>query len=334
MTNPVLVEATRGSIAECLYRGAFAIVDGDGRIVRSEGDVERLVFPRSAIKVFQAIPLVETGAADRFGLSDAELSLACASHSGEPGHVVRAEGMLAKTGLDASRLECGCHWPLDFPVAIDLAKTGENPTPLHNNCSGKHAGFLCTATHLGEDPKGYVGAEHPVQRRGRQVIEDLTGAELGADVCGTDGCSIPTYAAPLCSFAHGFAKLVSGKGVDAGRARAGQRLIDACMAHPWEMSGTKRACLRLMKAAPGRVLAKTGADGVYCGAIPELGLGFALKIDDGATRAAESLAAAVIAEAFRAEDAALAQTYDALGRTVLKNWEKIEVGEVRPVLGR
>ncbi|EAU42212.1 hypothetical protein FP2506_05221 [Fulvimarina pelagi HTCC2506] len=334
MTNPVLVEATRGNFAECLYRGAFAIVDANGRVVSNQGDIERPIFPRSAIKVFQSIPLVETGAADQFGLSDADLSLACASHSGESGHAVRAEAMLASAGLDDSHLECGCHWPLDFPVAIDLAKTGKNPTPLHNNCSGKHAGFLCTAVHEKDVLKGYVGSDHPVQVRARQVIEDLTATQLGADVCGTDGCSIPTYAAPLRAFAYGFAKLVTGKDVDADRARAGQRLIAACMAHPWEMSGTKRACLRLMEAAPGRVFAKTGADGVYCGVIPELGLGFALKIDDGATRAAEALAAAVIARALRESDPAIAETYDRLSTTVLKNWEKVETGIVRPLLSQ
>ncbi|RFC66325.1 asparaginase [Fulvimarina endophytica] len=332
MTNPILIEATRGGIAECLYRGAFAVVDGHGSLVSGAGDIERSIFPRSAIKVFQGLPLIETGAADRYGLSDAELSLACSSHSGEPGHATLAEGMLARLGLSGSALECGCHWPFDLPVAIDLAKTGENPTQLHNNCSGKHAGFLCTALHEGEDTRGYVSGDHPVQVRARQAIEDLTETRLGADVCGTDGCSIPTYAAPLRRFAHGFAKLVTGEGVDAGRAKAGSRLIAACMEHRWEMSGTKRACLRLMEAAPGRVFAKTGADGVYCGAIPELGLGFALKIDDGATRAAEALAAAVIAHALRSTQPDLAAIYDELAVTTLRNWKGAEVGTVRPVL--
>ncbi|MDY8110551.1 asparaginase [Fulvimarina sp. 2208YS6-2-32] len=331
MTNPVLVESTRGSLAECLYRGAYAVVDGDGAIVASAGNIERPMFPRSAIKVFQAIPLIETGAADRFGLSDADLSLACASHSGETGHVARAQAMLARAGLDAAQLECGCHWPFDVPVALALARTGDTPGQLHNNCSGKHAGFLCTAVHENETLDRYVAADHPVQARARQVIEDLTGTDLGADACGTDGCSIPTYAAPLRAFAMGFAKLVSGKAVAEDRARAGRRLIEACMAHPWEMSGTNRACLALMQAAPGRVFAKTGADGVYCGAIPELEFGFALKIDDGATRAAESLAAAIIGQAFASSDPDIARSYDALARTDLKNWEGLTVGEVRPV---
>ncbi|MEF2547709.1 asparaginase [Aurantimonas sp. E1-2-R+4] len=332
MENPVLVEVTRGDLVESVHRGAFALVDGAGAVIASAGDIARPVFPRSAIKVFQAIPLIESGAADAFGFGDRELSFACASHSGEEGHVTLAAAMLAKGGLDGGALECGCHWPFDLPVALDLARRGGEPTVLHNNCSGKHAGFLCTAVHQGEDPRGYVRADHPVQQRAKAAIEDLTGTELGDDVCGTDGCSIPTYAAPLKSFAHGFAKLVSGEGIAPERAAAGRRLIEACMAAPWEMSGTGRACEKLMQAAPGQVFAKTGAEGVFCGALPDLGLGFALKIDDGGTRASEALVAAVIGKALRRDDAALAGRFDTLASKTLRNWEKITVGAVRAVL--
>ncbi|MCD1642799.1 asparaginase [Aurantimonas coralicida] len=332
MANPVLVEVTRGGIVESFHRGGFALVDGSGEMIDHRGDILRPVFPRSAIKVFQGIPLIETGAADAYGFGDRELALACASHSGEDGHARLAAEMLAKAGLDGTVLECGCHWPFDASVSRDLARRGEKPTALHNNCSGKHAGFLCTAVHQGEETRGYVGLGHPVQQRAKAVIEDLTGFDLNSDVCGTDGCSIPTFAAPLKSFAHGFAKLVSGHGIAPERAAAGRRLIGACMAHPWEMSGTGRACEALMQAAPGKVFAKTGAEGVFCGALPELGLGFALKIDDGATRASEVLAAAVIAAALRSHDADLAARFDALSETTLRNWEKTEVGGVRATL--
>lgn len=330
MENPVLVEVTRGPLVESRHRGAFAVVDAAGAIVASAGDIERPVYPRSAIKVFQALPLVESGAADAFGFGDAELSLACASHSGEPGHAALAASMLERAGLGPVCLECGAHWPFDPAVARDMARAGAEPTPLHNNCSGKHAGFLCTAAHLGEDVAGYVRAEHAVQRRVTAAIADVTGAALSPDVCGTDGCSIPTYAAPLASFARGFARLAAGAGVPAERARAGRRLIEACMARPWEMSGTGRVCRSLMEAAPGRIFAKTGAEGVFCGALPERGLGFALKIDDGATRAAECLVAALLAELVRAPEPDLAARLDALAAPVLRNWEGVEVGGLRP----
>jgi L-asparaginase II len=294
------------------------------------GDVETPVFPRSAVKVFQGIPLIETGAADAFGLTASELSLAVASHSGEPGHVELASRMLGRAGLTGDALECGCHWPFDQPVALDLARSGAVPTALHNNCSGKHAGFLCTAVHCGETVEGYVGAEHPVQARARAVIEDLTETRLAPDAGGIDGCSIPTYAAPLRGFAMGFAKLVTGQRVGAGRAEAGRRLIEAAMAEPWYMAGTGRACVALMEAAPGRVFAKTGAEGVFCGAIPELGLGFALKIDDGTTRAAETAVAATIATLFRRNGDPVAEAYDRLAEKDIFNWEKTRVGAVRP----
>ncbi|NDW04897.1 asparaginase [Jiella pacifica] len=329
MENPVLVEVTRGELVESIHRGAFALVDGDGQMVASAGDIDRPVFPRSAVKLLQAIPLVETGAAARFGLSEKDLSLACASHSGEPEHVRRAAAMLQKAGLDETALECGSHWPGEADVSRDMARRGETPCQLHNNCSGKHAGFLLTAAHRGEELAGYVGPNHPVQVRAKAVIEDLTGRSLNVDVCGTDGCSIPTYAAPLRDFASAFAKIASGRGIEPQRAEAARSLVDACMAEPFEMSGTGRACLKLMQAAPGKVFVKTGAEGVFCGALPELGLGFALKIDDGARRASETLAAALLARAMGEGEPALAETFAAMANEDLTNWRGTRTGSLR-----
>ncbi|WP_062111741.1 asparaginase [Aureimonas sp. AU40] len=325
------VEVTRGGLVESRHRVILSVVDAEGRDVIAAGDVDRFVFPRSAVKVFQAIPLIESGAADRFGLGDRELSLCCASHSGEAGHVALASDILSRAGLGESDLECGCHWPFDPAVSREMARGGAGPTQLHNNCSGKHAGFLCTAAHLGEDPKAYVGAEHPVQRRVREVMGDLTGLPAGDLPMGIDGCSIPTFAAPLRAFAAGFARLVDGTGLAPTRAEAGRRLIAACMAEPWMMSGTKRACARLMEAAPGRVFAKTGAEGVFCGAVPELGVGLALKAEDGTTRAAEATVAACLAQLFSDSDPTLSEVYGEQSLTALRNWEGIEVGEVRVV---
>ncbi len=332
MTTDIVIETTRGNAVESRHKVRGLVCDALGTPVLAFGDIDRPVFPRSAIKVFQAIPLMETGAADALGLDTGDLSLACASHSGEPGHVARAASVLAKAGLSEHHLECGCHWPFDQPVALALARAGGEPGQLHNNCSGKHAGFLCTAIHEREDPAGYVGADHAVQRRVRDVLADLTETRPGEDQpAGIDGCAIPTYAAPLRGFAKGFARLAAGQGVDGARAAAGRRLMAACMAEPWFMAGTRRACVSLMEAAPGRVFAKTGAEGVFCGAVPELGLGFALKVDDGATRASEAAVAAVLARVFRSRDGALAERYDALSHTTLRNWQGTKVGEVRAV---
>lgn len=331
MDNPILVEVRRGTTVESRHRGSVVVSDAAGAAVLSVGDIEAPVFPRSAVKVFQAIALVESGAADRFGFGDRELALACASHSGEPGHVGLVADMLGRAGLHADDLECGCHWPFQQGVTLALARSGMTPGALHNNCSGKHSGFLCTAVHLGEPTKDYVREAHPVQARARAVIEDLTRTRLGVGHGGVDGCSIPTYAAPLKGFAAGFARLAAGTGAAPERIAAGRRLMAACMAEPWYMAGTDRACVRLMAAAPGRVFAKTGAEGVFCGAVPELGLGFALKIDDGATRASEAAVAATLAWIFREHDTALADVFAAQGRRTLRNWRKTEVGDIRAI---
>jgi L-asparaginase II len=328
MSNPVLVEVTRGSLVESRHRGAIAVVDGDGRVVFSAGDIEAAVFPRSACKAMQALPFIESGAADAFGFGARELAIACASHSGEPAHVALVESMLARAGLEPVALECGCHWPFDQHVLIDQVRSGVEPTQLHNNCSGKHAGFVCTAAHLGIDPKGYIGYDHAIQREARAVMQSLTGTALGHDVCGTDGCGIPTYAVPLNRLAHGFAKMVTGTGLETSRATASRRLIDACMAEPFYVAGTKRACTRLMESAPGRIFAKTGAEGVFCAVLPDLGLAVALKCDDGTTRAAEAMVAATLARLLR-DDAELSARLMALANRTLTNWNGTEVGAIR-----
>ena len=178
MANPVVVEATRGERIESAHRGAGAVVDADGRVVMVFGDAERAVYPRSAVKALQALPLVESGAADRLGLSDKEIALACASHSGGDDHVATARAMLAKAGFDERVLECGVHWPLGEDEARALARSGRTPTALHNNCSGKHAGFVCLSCVMGVEPKGYVAPDHPVQREVTAAIEAMTGAAL------------------------------------------------------------------------------------------------------------------------------------------------------------
>jgi L-asparaginase II len=277
----------------------------------------------------QALPLVESGAADAYGFGNKELALACASHSGEPEHMRLAGDMAARAGLTEADFECGCHWSFEQKVLIDQARAGEMPDQLGNNCSGKHAGFLCLSCHAGVDHKGYIDYDHFVQATIRDVMGDLTGAALGHDNCGIDGCSIPTYAAPLNRIAHGFARMASGVGLGAERAKAAQRLISACMAEPFYVAGTRRACTELMQMAPGRIFAKTGAEGVFCAALPEKGYGIALKCEDGSTRGAEAMIGAVLAKLF-ADDQDLAGKLRARTQKQLKNWNRIEVGVIRP----
>jgi L-asparaginase II len=328
MTNPILVEVTRGPLVESRHSGRVIAVDGDGHIVFSLGDTDAAVFPRSACKAMQALPLIETGAADAFGLDQRMLALACSSHNGEPEHAALAAEMLARAGRDVTTLECGAHWSFSQPVLIDQVRTMERPTALHNNCSGKHAGFVCAACHAGVDPEGYIGYDHFIQREIRDGMESLTGASLGHDNCGIDGCAIPTYAVPLKGLAHGFAKMATGTGLGPERAKAARRLMDACMAEPFFVAGTNRACTQLMQIAPGRIFAKTGAEGVFCAAIPEQGIAIALKCDDGTTRAAEAMVAATLARFFQ-EEPEIEAALLAQSTTSMRNWNGMHYGDVR-----
>ena len=329
MKNPVIVEVLRGDKVESVHRGAVVVVDSEGAVLMEMGDVDHPVFPRSAVKAIQALPLIETGAADAYGLGNRELALACASHAGEVEHAALARSMLDKAGLDETALECGAHWPTNQKAMIALAGSGATPTALHNNCSGKHAGFLCVCCHEGIERSGYVKYGHAFQALIRDTMEDVTGAPHNIDNSGIDGCSIPTYAVPLRSLAKGFARMVTGNGLGRARAKAAERLLAACMAEPFYVAGSGRTCTQLMSEAPGRIFVKTGAEGVFCAAVPELGLGIALKCEDGMGRASEVAIAAVLSALLK-KDEELSTRLAALARPVLRNWNGIEVGSLRP----
>ncbi|WP_445501886.1 asparaginase [Microvirga sp. G4-2] len=328
MDNPFLVEVIRGQLVESRHRGSVSVVDAEGATVLSIGDVDRRVFPRSAVKALQALPLLERGIADKYNLTDEELALACASHSGEPEHVRVAETMLAKAGRDVGCLECGTHWPMGEAASRALAAEGKIPNALHNNCSGKHAGFICLACGTGNDPKGYVGANHPVQRMVREALEDVTGACHSMEKSGIDGCSIPTYAVRLPSLAFGFAKFGTGTGLSGGAKAAAERIRKAVAAHPFMVAGTGRFDTRLMEILRERAFVKVGAEGVYCATFPELGYGIALKADDGHTRAAEAMMAGLILRFLPLSDQERAAV-EALAQPVFRNWNGIEVGGIR-----
>ena len=334
--NPELVEVLRGGNVESFHRGAIAIVEADGTLRTAIGDIDRPVFPRSAVKVLQALPLVASGAADALGLLDAELALACASHGGEPLHAETAAAMLAKAGLDAGSLECGAHWPYHEPSMRALAAAGREPGPLHNNCSGKHAGFLCLACQLagpGVDlrqfVRGYVAPDHPVMREVTAAIEAATGAPLASAPRGTDGCSIPTFAIPLRALALAFARVGSGVGLAPDHARAAQRLRRAVAREPLLVAGHGRLDSRVMERLGERVFMKVGAEGMYCAALPQAGLGVAIKIDDGNNARAAEVAIAAVIEAHVALDDAERDFMRASSAPLLRNWRGIEVGALR-----
>ena len=321
--DPVLVEVTRGGRVESVHRGAVAVIDANGGVVLALGDIDAAVFPRSAVKALQALPLLESGAAEQFGLTEAEIALACSSHNGEPEHVATALSMLRKAGRDGDCLECGAHWPSYQPATRALARAGGTALAAHNNCSGKHAGFICVACHTGDDPAGYVRPEHPTMQRITAALAETTGTVLDARNRGTDGCSIPTYAIPLRALALAFARFGTGHGFAPDRAAAAARIRAAVAANPFMVAGSKRFDTEIMQALGARIFSKTGAEGVHCAALPELGLGIAVKCDDGAGRAAD-LITATLAERFLGGGVP-----EALTRPVLSNWNRIDVGGLR-----
>ena len=343
---PVLVEAWRGDAVESEHTGSVAVVDADGHALVALGDVERPVYPRSAVKALQALPLIESDAAGRLGLTDEELALACSSHNGETVHVETAVRMLRRVGLDAGALECGAHWPYDDRSAHELAARRQLPSALHNNCSGKHAGFACLGcalmgwndggTDLQRYLKGYVRPDHPVMREVSDALHATTGVDLSHAPRGTDGCSIPTYGIPLRRLALAFARFGTGHGLREGHARAARRLRRAVATAPYMVGGAQRFDTLVMQRLGERVFCKVGAEGVYCAALPGRGVGVAIKIRDGNNaRAAEVVMAAAIEALVQLGD----EEREFMGRYsdyTLRNWNGWEVGTLRatPALRR
>jgi L-asparaginase II len=339
--NPVLVNVLRGGTVESFHRGALAIVDADGALHTALGDIDRPVFPRSAVKALQALPLVASGAAEQWHLGDEALALACASHGGEPAHTRTAAATLAAAGLDESALECGTHWPSSEPASRALAAGHVAPGPLHNNCSGKHAGFLCVgclmARQAGREPaefvRGYVKPDHPVMKEISAALEAATGCDLARAPMGIDGCSIPTFGIALRQLALGFARFGTGVGLAPGHAGAARRLRAAVARAPFMVGGTGRFDTRVMQHFGERVFCKVGAEGVYCAALPTLGLGVAIKIDDGQGARAAEVAMTAVLEALARRDQADADILRDLVRVPLRNWNGIEVGALQPAQG-
>ncbi len=319
-------------MVESHHRGAAVVAHADGAVVASWGGVAAAVFPRSAVKPLQALALIETGAAERFGVSDQEIALACASHRGEPIHTRTLAAWLERLGLSEEDLECGASPPKDEKTMAAMIGAGQSPSALHNNCSGKHVGFLATALHLGEKTRGYIQPGHPVQKCWRGVVQDMGGEELVDAATGIDGCGIPVIAMSLAALAHAMAHLADPSGLPAARRRAVRRVIAAMTAHPYLVRGRGGFDSLAIEAGAGAVVVKTGAEGVHAAALPGLGLGVALKIDDGAKRAAETAMAALLVHLGAIDDMAKAALAPILARPV-KNIVGVKVGCVRPAKG-
>jgi len=327
MTNPVLVEVTRGPLVESRHRAAAAVSLASGETVLAIGDVGAAVYPRSAIKPMQAMALIAAEGSESLRLGGDQVALICASHSGEPEHLAGVRTLLSRFGLSEADLECGPQWPANREAANALVRAGVGASALANNCSGKHAGMLALAKLLGAATRGYVDPSHPVQRRVAALLEAMLGHAVDTAPCGVDGCSVPTWAVPLGALARGFARLVSPAGLAPRIARAAGIVAGAMAGAPFMVAGTGRFCTEIMAAPGTRAVVKTGAEGVMCAGLPGRGLGIAVKCDDGAGRAAETLMAHLLV-AFGAADAEAAVLRHYLTRP-LRNAAGRHIGDVR-----
>jgi len=298
-----LVEVKRGAITESRHRGHIVAVEPDGNIIASLGALHNVTFLRSSAKPFQALPLLLTGAAERFGFNDREVALACASHNGEPIHTEIAASMLKKIGLGPEALKCGVHEPYSPEAALELRTRGEEPNVLHNNCSGKHAGMLAVALHLGASIDNYDSPESPVQKAIADVVSKFSDVAVTDMAVGIDGCGAPIFGITMKAMALAFARLVSPPpGFDNPMRAACERVVRVMTAYPELIGGTSnRLDTEIMRAARGRVVSKVGAEGVYTAGINPCkewpnGLGLALKIEDGDDKRARPT---VVVEALR-----------------------------------
>jgi L-asparaginase II len=327
-THPVLARVWRGAYVESQHRGTWVVVDSAGRVLDGVGDPELAIFARSSIKSVQALPLIESGAAERFGFSEEELTLAVASHDAEPLHTERVGALLARLGLGANDLQCGPQPPGNKDARLALTRAGASPTPLHNNCSGKHAGFLALALHLGVDTARYLDPESDSQRAVRRAVEEVAGVAPEQLTTAIDGCSAPTFRLPLRNLAAAIARVTNPGDLAPARRAACERITAAVAAFPELVAGTReRLCTDLSRATGGRLFPKIGGEAVYV--VGERGgdRALALKMDDGSLRGMHPVAVALLLRLGMLSAKEAAQLED-WRRPLLKNWAGLEVGRV------
>jgi L-asparaginase II len=331
MESAILAKAIRGETVESIHRGHLIVTDGAGETLFSLGNPDAVTFWRSSAKSFQAIPFLKSGAAEQFGFSEKEIALACGSHSGEAIHVETAARMLDRIGLSETNLRCGAHPPFDEKRAAEMLKSGEQPTQLHNNCSGKHAAMLALAKHTGADLETYERLENPVQQQILDCVAEFSDVPRDEVKIGIDGCAAPNFAVPIRAMATSFARLVSApKSFDEQTREACRRVVSATLAHPEMIGGTDRLDTMIMRAASERIVSKIGAEGVYsAGVLPnprwKTGLGISFKIEDGDDQRARAV---VLIELLRQLEILGADALTDVSPLAIKNRRGDTVGRV------
>jgi L-asparaginase II len=334
-----LVEVTRGEIIESIHHGAFVVVRSDGSVVSSQGNINLLTYPRSSMKPLQALPIIETGTAEAFNLTDEEIAIFCASHTGTDMHRHVLEGIHQKIGLRESDLNCGVHWPADATTREAMKMEEIKPTAFCNNCSGKHTGMLAQAAFMKFDLKDYLNPQHPVQVKIKETLAEMVGMDAENIPLGIDGCTAPIYGVPMVKMAQAIALMAEPRGLDPDRAFACKRIIRAMMSFPIMVAGPGTFDTDLMLAAKGKVFSKGGAEGyqvlgVMPGAVEKgsPGFGIAIKIADGDSRgrARQAVSLAILTELGVLTEDELKEL-KSYGNVSVKNWREIEVGKVRHI---
>lgn len=329
MDSETIVHVIRGSLIESIHRGHIAVVDHHGHLLYRVGNPDIVTFARSAAKLLQAIPVVESGAANFFRFTDEETTVICASHNGEPAHLKAVQSILAKTGLGPEYLQCGAHPPFDFASAGALIERREEPSSLHNNCSGKHSGMLALAKYMGAPTERYLSIDHPVQKRMLSAVSEMAGFPEERIELGTDGCGVPVFGLPLSRLAFAFARLGKNEGLPERRSKACTQILHSIQRKPFYLAGTNRFDTRLIEVTGGSVIGKMGAEGVFALTVPEQGWGIAVKVEDGAKRALYPAVTETLRQLhlLNDEETAALQPFHTPAHS---NWQGQTVGRIEP----
>ncbi|MBL4804711.1 MAG: asparaginase [Alphaproteobacteria bacterium] len=325
---PIKVNYYRGETVESSHIVHCMIMDRDGNTIGSWGNEDRLISPRSTLKALQAIPFVESGAVDAFGLGEEEIALACASHNAEKTHMDKVAAWLDKIGLSENDLQCGGHLSLSRERRHEMIRNDEKMNGLHSDCSGKHAGMLSAAVHIGAPIENYLDLEHPVQKQIYKTISEMADYDLGSTASGTDGCSAPNPAIPLKNLALAFSRMLNLDALSPERAAACKRILDAKAKHPYLVAGKQRFDTTMMEVTNGKTLCKVGAEGNQMALIPDQGIAIYIKTEDGTVDRAALPVLGKILNDLDAIDKDASKAVEKYINPVPKNWKKVPVGKV------
>lgn len=330
MENPILVEVIRGEVVESFHRGVICVVGEDNKVLFSKGNIHQVCYPRSAMKFLQPIPLLESGAVERFGFTLEEIAVMCGSHNAESMHLDVVTSILHKIGLTASDLKCGAHYPMQPNDIATLYREDKKPTDLHNNCSGKHAGFLAYCVHFGYDTKDYLHPNHPLQRAIKQVCSEMYEVSEDSMLLAIDGCSAPVYSVSVYHQAIGYKNLAASSLFGERRKMACDLIIEAVKSFPAMVAGTARYCTDMMQVCGDEIVGKTGAEGVYCMSLYRKKIGVCIKIDDGKMLPQYNVAQAFIESTNLFSEEKISSLHHYLQEDI-NNWNQYTTGYISAV---